>query len=186
MEAPGTMENVHDEAKSEEVAPEMRGAIGRAGNLLAVESFVQDADRYVSLADECALGSDRATCANARFQRFCVLSIWGNFMNILGRRVCALPLSDAQQRVVLSRGADFRAALRRGRATDSQTSLRARDRDAALGHKLFKMSRAPSSIFAIVLWGPFRPRWACFSSGLCVFPFSFIVGSLECFRNILC
>ena len=66
------MERVYNKAESEEVAPGMGGAIGRACALLAVESFVQDLDRVVSLAGECAVGSDRTTCTNARFHRFCI------------------------------------------------------------------------------------------------------------------
>ena len=92
-------------AQSEEVAPEMREAIRRAYALLAVESFIQDLDREVPLADGCALGLDRKTCTIAWFHRFCtlkerlvssvVLPRRGNFLRILGRRVRALSLSDA-------------------------------------------------------------------------------------------
>ena len=97
--------------------PRMRGTVGRACALLAVESFGRDPDREAFLADECALGSDRRTCASAGFRSFCILKehlappvvlpIRGNFLRFLGRRVRALSLTDAQQRVVPPWGADF-------------------------------------------------------------------------------
>ena len=63
---------------------------------------------------------DRAARANVWFHGLCahkehplpsvVLSIWGNFMSILGRRVRTLSLSDSQQRVALSWAVEYRAA----------------------------------------------------------------------------
>ena len=67
------MENVYNKTKSEEVAPEVRGASGRACALLAVETFVKDLDWDMSLADESALPADRGACASAGFHRFCTL-----------------------------------------------------------------------------------------------------------------
>ena len=46
---PSVLESVYIRAESEEMAPEMRGAIGRACALLAVEAFTKDLDREVSL-----------------------------------------------------------------------------------------------------------------------------------------
>ena len=133
----------------------MRGAIGRAGVLLAVESFVKDLDRDVSLAGESALGADRGACTSAGFHRFRSLKghpmpsvappIRENFMSILGRCVRALSLSDSHRvawGVVSSWGVEYRAALRKGRASDFDAALRARDRDAALEGNPSKRSRA--------------------------------------------
>ena len=119
--------------------------------MLAVESFVQDLDREVSSADECAVGSNRMACAAAWFHLLCILEgnlassaafpIRGNFLSVLRRLVRALSLSDAQQRVVLSWGADSRAALCGKLATGFKTAARARDRDATLENTSAKMPR---------------------------------------------
>ena len=61
-----------------------------------------------------------------------VLSIRENFTSAMGRRARALALSDAQKRVILSRVSEFRAALRRGRLSDSRMAVRARYRGAAV------------------------------------------------------
>ena len=145
------MESVYNKAKSEEVVAEMRGAIGRACGLLTVGSFVQDLDREASLAAKCALGPDRKTCANAWFRQFCslkghlapsvVLPTRASVLSILGRPVRPLSLCGAQLRVAVSRGVDFRAALRTGRSTDFQATVRARDRDTSLEHSPSKMPR---------------------------------------------
>ena len=52
---PGAMESAYGKAKSEEVALEMSGAIGRARALLDGEAFGKDLDRDASLTDESAL-----------------------------------------------------------------------------------------------------------------------------------
>ena len=75
---PGVMDSVYNKAKSEEGAPEMRGAIGRACRLLAVESFVQDLDLEAFLADESGLGADRVACTTACFHRCSTLQ--GRFL----------------------------------------------------------------------------------------------------------
>ena len=58
-------------AKSEEVAPEMRGAINRACTLLGLEPFVKDPGQDVPLADERAVGMEQGACARSWFHRFC-------------------------------------------------------------------------------------------------------------------
>ena len=151
-QTPGVMDCVFNETKSEGAAPEIRGAIGLACALLAVETCVRDLYWNAPLADGCVLGSDRAACTNACFPRFSsledhlapsvALPIRGNFISFPRRRVRAPGLSDTQQRVILLRGVDHRAALREARTSDSEAAVRARDRDATLGDGSSKMSRA--------------------------------------------
>ena len=139
---PGDVESVYNKDKSEEVFPEIRGTIGRACALLAVEAFVTDLDRDASLAVEIAQDADRGACTSAWFRWYCTfkeplapvvaLPIRGNFMSILRRRVRTLLSPDTQKRVVLWRGAECRAALRGDRVPDFRAAARARDRDGAV------------------------------------------------------
>ena len=55
---PGAMENVHNKATSEEVAPEMRSTINEACKLLDARAFPVDLDDDSCLDGEEAVGSD--------------------------------------------------------------------------------------------------------------------------------
>ena len=59
------------------------------------------------------------------------LPIRWDLTGILGRRPRALALLGAQTRVILSWGAEYRAALRQGQCSKSRTAVRFRDRDDA-------------------------------------------------------
>ena len=64
-----------------------------------------------------------------------VRPICGTFLGTLSRQVRRLELSGTQKRVSLSRGADFRAALKVYRNADPQVVAQARNRAAAVGSR---------------------------------------------------
>ena len=108
------MEGVYVRARSEEAAPEMREAVGKACKGLEVEHFVVDLDREVCVDASEALGAEAGAEARAWRHRFrsvrdllvpaVVLPIRENFWNLMGRRVRALRLTTHQMREVLSWG----------------------------------------------------------------------------------
>ena len=67
--------------------------------------------------------------------------IRGNFSGISGRRVRRLELPDTRKRVILSRGADFRAALKVYRDAGRLGVVHARDREADVDSRLNKKQR---------------------------------------------
>ena len=100
------------------------------------QAFVVDLDDGSCVDGEEAVGLDRGKAVRARLRRFCalkgylapptVLPIRDNFLGILGRRVRRLVLTDAQNRSYLSRGADFRAALKVSRNADPDVLVQVR------------------------------------------------------------
>ena len=137
------MEGVYVRARSEEAAPEMREAVGRACKGLEVERFVADLDREICADASEALGAETGVEARVWCHQFrsirgllvpaVVLPIREDFWNLMGRRVRALRLSTHQMREVLSRGTAFRADLKRYRDSDPQSVARANKREAAAG-----------------------------------------------------
>ena len=111
----------------------MRAVVVKACAVWEVTSFVEDLDRDACPVSDDALGSDSGAQARARFRRFSslswrlaqivVLPIRENFWSLMGRRVRMLDLSDSRRRVILSWGADFRAALKVYRSADPQSMV---------------------------------------------------------------
>ena len=142
------MEAMYTKAFSGEVVPAMRSAISRACTLLDAPAFVVDLDNDSCLEGKEDVGSDRGAAVRVWFRRSCslkeyleasiVLPIRGNFLGFLGKRVRLLGLSGTQKRVILSRGANFRAALKVFKMSDSQVVAQVRDREAAADPRVNK------------------------------------------------
>ena len=106
--SPAVMEGVCAEARSEEVAPEMRAAAAKACAGLEVERFVRDLGRDVCVDSYEALGAEQGAEARVGRRRFrsaqeflapsAVLPIREDFRFLAGRRVRALKLTTHQMK----------------------------------------------------------------------------------------
>ena len=110
--------------------------------MLDATAFDEDLDRDMCPDSDDFLGPDKGTQVRVWFRRFCslkgflipaaALPIQGNFWSLMGRRVRLLSLSDSQRGVILSRGADFRVALRVRRSADPKSVIGVPGGDAAV------------------------------------------------------
>ena len=117
-----------------------------------VQACVVDLDNDSCFDGKDAVSSKRGAAVRARFRRFCtleeylppsiVLSIRGHFPSILGRRVRRLRSPGAQKRVILSRGADYRAALKLQGNPDPRRVAQVRGGDAAVESQAYKRQRS--------------------------------------------
>ena len=119
--------------------------------MLDATAFDEDLDRDMCPDSDDFLGPDKGTQVRVWFRRFCslkgflipaaALPIQGNFWSLMGRRVRLLSLSDAHARVISSRGADFRVALKMYRSSDPESAIQVRNGNAAGEANLEKRSR---------------------------------------------
>ena len=129
----------------------MRSAIHAACTLSGVRAFVVDLGDDSCMGGEEAVGSDGGEAVCVWFRRFWSLKgfskppiarpIHDKFLGISVSRVRRLELSDAQRRVFVSRGADFRATLKVYREADLHVVVQMRDGDAAVDSRLGKNQR---------------------------------------------
>ena len=140
------VESVYKEARPEEVAPEMRSDINNARIFFGVQAFVVDLGDDSCVDGEEAAGSDKGATVRVWSHRFWSLKGYltppvafpfrDNFLGFQCRRVRRLGLSDTRKRFLLSRGADFRDALKVYKNADSEVLVQARDRDEVVdSHK---------------------------------------------------
>ena len=119
--------------------------------MLDATAFDEDLDRDMCPDSDDFLGPDKGTQVRVWFRRFCslkgflipaaALPIQGNFWSLMGRRVRLLSLSDAHARVISSRGADFRVAVRVYRISDPQSVVQVQNRDAVVEANVEKRPR---------------------------------------------
>ena len=172
------MEILYNKARTEEVVPGTRPAGTKACALLGVQASVVDLDDDSYVGGEETLRSDKEAAILAGFCRFftlmeylapsTALPIRGNFLGFLGRRVRLFGLSDTQKRVLLSWGADSRAALKVYENADPEVLVQARDRDEAIDcHKRKKPRRQRRMSLSLRLIFPYACHLRV--AGICLF-----------------
>ena len=124
----GVMKRMYNKTRPEEVAPEMRGALGRARPMLIVEEFVKDLELEAPFFHESVAGLPLDKYGRTWFHCFRMIEghlapgvarlMCPNFLIGIGRRMRERALSDMQKRATLPWGTESRALLQKVREAE--------------------------------------------------------------------